>query len=127
MDASGGTGGLGRSKPSLSVPVHRPQVIRNDKDCLDAGIGEVRVLTALAKLDPEAKLARLQLVDYFYHREHLFIVTNVLRDSLCAFYKHLAATHPSSGEHEHGDSPGVIAPWYRMRRQRVRQCVGHGM
>ena len=59
--------------------------------------------------------------------EHLFIVTNVLRDSLCAFYKYLAAKHPSSGEHEHGDSPGVIAPWYRMRRQRVRQRVGHGM
>ena len=64
---------------------------------------------ALTKLDPDAKLARLQLTDYFYHREHLFIVTNVLRDSLCVFYKHLAATRPSSGEHEHGDSPGVVA------------------
>ena len=61
---------------------------------------------ALAKLDPEAKLARLQLANYFYHRANLFIVTNVLGDSLCVFYKYLAATHPSSGVH---DSPGGIA------------------
>ena len=70
------------------------QVIRNDKDCFDAGIGEVKVLTALAKLDPEVKLARLELADYFYHREHLFIVTNCLNGSLWQF----TATRPKSGE-----------------------------
>jgi hypothetical protein len=30
---------------------------------------------------------RLQLYDYFYFKEHLFIVTELLRDNLYEFYK----------------------------------------
>lgn len=28
------------------------------------------------------------MIDYFYHREHLFIVTELLRDNLYEFYKY---------------------------------------
>lgn len=31
----------------------------------------------------------LKLYDYFYHKEHLFIVTEVLKDNLFEFYKHI--------------------------------------
>ena len=53
------------------------------------------MLTALAKLDPEAKLARQWLTDYFYHKEHLFIVTALLHESLASFSKVIAAASPS--------------------------------
>ena len=56
------------------------------------------MLTALANLDTESKLARQRLSDYFYHKEHLFIVTNLLNESLASFCKVLAVTNPFSGE-----------------------------
>jgi len=30
----------------------------------------------------------IKVIDYFYHREHLFIVTELLRDNLYEFYKY---------------------------------------
>ena len=70
------------------------KVIRNDKDCFDAGLGELRVLSLLSKQDPHARLPRLCLYDYFYYREHLYIVTELLEDSLFDFYKHIGAAEP---------------------------------
>ena len=37
----------------------------------------------------------LRLLDYFYYKEHLFIVTELLRDSLFNFYRYLNATQPA--------------------------------
>jgi serine/threonine protein kinase len=31
----------------------------------------------------------IKLYDYFYHKEHLFIVTEILKDNLYEFYKHI--------------------------------------
>jgi len=68
------------------------KVLRNDKDCLDAGLGEVRVLALIARQDPEGAHKLLRLLDYFYFREHLIIVTELLRDSLFSFYRYLQST-----------------------------------
>ena len=38
--------------------------------------------------DVESKYI-LKLYDYFYHKEHLFIVTELLKDNLYDFYKHI--------------------------------------
>lgn len=70
------------------------KVLRNDKDCLDQGLGEVRLLALIARNreQSEGDLPLLQLLDYFYYKEHLFIVTELLRDSLFNFYRYLNAT-----------------------------------
>ena len=67
------------------------KMLRNDKDCLDAGLGEVKLLAHLARQDPGAEKPVARLCDYFYYREHLFIVTELLRDSL---YQFCARLHP---------------------------------
>jgi len=68
------------------------KVLRNDKDCLDAGLGEVRVLALISRLDPSGKHQLLRLLDYMYYKEHLIIVTELLRDSLFSFYRYLTAS-----------------------------------
>ena len=70
------------------------KVLRNEKDCLDGGLGEIRMLSLLGKHDPAAT-HRLRLLDYFYYKEHLLIVTELLRDSLYQFYKYIEATEPT--------------------------------
>ena len=42
-----------------------------------------------------APMPLLRLLDYFYYKEHLFIVTELLRDSLFNFYSYLNATQPA--------------------------------
>ena len=54
-----------RLKTMVSV-----KVLRNDKDCLDAGLGEVKVLALLARHDPSARQPLVGLRDYFYYKEH---------------------------------------------------------
>ena len=108
------------------------KVLRNDKDCVDQGLGEVRLLALIARSREGSQsgsdLPLLQLLDYFYykvrvvgvvgedaltalttlthtmltythsttyrHQEHLFIVCELLRDSLFNFYRYLNATQP---------------------------------
>jgi serine/threonine protein kinase len=78
-----------RDKSRVSV-----KVLRNDKDCIDQGLGEVRLLARIAHQDAHAEQPLVRLLDYFYHREHLLIVTELLRDSLFNFYRYLIATEP---------------------------------
>jgi hypothetical protein len=44
------------------------KVLRNDKDCLDAGLGEVRVLALIARQDAHGEQQLLRLLDYFYYK-----------------------------------------------------------
>ena len=53
------------------------KVLRNDKDCVDQGLGEVRLLARIAHQDAHAEQPLVRLLDYFYFREHLLIVTEV--------------------------------------------------
>ena len=70
------------------------QVGHNTKDCFDQGIAEIRLLALFNKIDPCGKQPLVQLLDYFYYKEHLFIVTELLRDSVLYFYRYLQATEP---------------------------------
>ena len=82
-------------------------MLRNDKDCLDAGIGEIKLLAHLARHDPNGEKPLVRLRDYFYYKEHLLIVTELLRDSLFQFYRYIDA------QDERGSrsyfTPGAIA------------------
>jgi len=93
------------------------KVLRNDKDCMDQGLGEVRLLALIARnRDGHADLPLLQLLDYFYYKEHLFIVTELLRDSLFNFYRYLNATQPlpHSGSAEAGTHSSGAALYFKL-------------
>ena len=70
------------------------KVLRNDKDCMDQGLGEVRLLALIGQHDARGEQPLLSMLDYFYYKEHLLIVTELLRDSVFNFYRYLSASEP---------------------------------
>ena len=52
-------------KDNRSVSV---KVLHNDKDCIDQGIGEIRLLTLLSERDDSGEIPIVRLLDYFYHK-----------------------------------------------------------
>jgi len=65
------------------------KILNNDKETFDAGLGEVRILAMIAKADPHNEHALLRMLDFFYYREHLFIVSELLHSTLLAHYSQL--------------------------------------
>ncbi|KAI4306465.1 hypothetical protein L6164_029740 [Bauhinia variegata] len=63
------------------------KIIKNDKDFFDQSLDEIKLLKFVNKHDPADERHILRLYDYFYHREHLFIVTELLRANLYEFQK----------------------------------------
>ncbi|WJX64161.1 hypothetical protein P8452_48976 [Trifolium repens] len=63
------------------------KIIKNDKDFFDQSLDEIKLLKLVNKHDPGDKHHILRLYDYFYHQEHLFIVTELLRANLYEFQK----------------------------------------
>jgi len=63
------------------------KIIKNDKDFFDQSLDEIKLLKYInVNGDPDSNCI-LQLYDYFYHKEHLIIVTELLRDNLYEFSK----------------------------------------
>jgi len=87
------------------------KIIKNNKDFLDQSLDEIKLLQYInAACDPDEKHV-LRLLDYFYFKEHLFIVSELLRDNLYEFAKY---------NRESGDEPYFTLP----RLQRItRQCM----
>lgn len=68
------------------------KVIKNDKDFFDQSLDEIKLLNLLnANCDPDEKHI-LRIFDYFYHKEHLILVTELLRDNLYEFAKYCRET-----------------------------------
>ncbi|KAF4671651.1 hypothetical protein FOL47_001388 [Perkinsus chesapeaki] len=66
------------------------KIIKNDKDFFDQSLDEIKLLSLLQLNAPEGDIDRarcLRMIDYFYHKEHLIIVTELLRDNLYEFSK----------------------------------------
>lgn len=64
------------------------KIIENNKDYVDQSIDEIKLLKYVnCNSDPDEKNI-LRLIDYFYHKEHLFIVTELLRDNLYEYSKY---------------------------------------
>jgi len=64
------------------------KIINNNKDFFDQSLDEIKLLTYInSRCVPDEKHI-LQLYDYFYHKEHLFLVCELLRDNLYEFYKY---------------------------------------
>lgn len=64
------------------------KIIKNDKDFFDQSLDEIKLLKFVNKHDPADERHILRLYDYFYHQEHLFIVTELLRANLYEFQKY---------------------------------------
>ncbi|GLJ44721.1 hypothetical protein SUGI_0940390 [Cryptomeria japonica] len=63
------------------------KIIKNNKDFFDQSLDEIKILKYVNKHDPADKYHILRLYDYFYHKEHLFIVCELLRANLYEFQK----------------------------------------
>ena len=64
------------------------KIINNTKEFFDQSLDEIRLLNLIgSRRDPdEAHVVRL--IDYFYHKEHMFLVTELLSDNLYEFSKY---------------------------------------
>ncbi|GLD99912.1 hypothetical protein PINS_up008640 [Pythium insidiosum] len=66
------------------------KIIKNSKEYFDQGVDEIRVLQFIASNCDVDEKHLVRLIDYFYFREHLIIVTELLRDNLYEFSKLLS-------------------------------------
>jgi hypothetical protein len=65
------------------------KIIENNKDYYDQSIDEIKLLRYInANCDDVDEENVIKLIDFFYHKEHLFIVTELLKDNLYEFYKY---------------------------------------
>ncbi|CAH9053023.1 unnamed protein product [Cuscuta europaea] len=63
------------------------KIIKNNKDFFDQSLDEIKLLKFVNKHDPADKYHILRLYDYFYYREHLLIVCELLKANLYEFHK----------------------------------------
>jgi len=64
------------------------KIIKNDKDFIDQSLDEIKLLKIInTNTDNVDEMRCLKLIDYIYHKEHLIIITELLRDNLYEFSK----------------------------------------
>ena len=71
------------------------KIIKNDKDFLDQSLDEIRTLMHLG--DQVADLSKfrvLKLYDFFYSKEHLILVTELLKENLYEYQKLTLRANP---------------------------------
>jgi len=64
------------------------KIIENNKDYFDQSIDEIKLLKYICCNADVDKHNVLRVLDYFYHKEHLFIVTELLRENLYEFSRY---------------------------------------
>ncbi|XP_028556358.1 dual specificity tyrosine-phosphorylation-regulated kinase 4 isoform X3 [Dendrobium catenatum] len=87
------------------------KIIKNDKEFFDQSLDEIKLLKYVNKNDPADQRHLLRLYDYFYYKEHLFIVCELLRANLFEFQKF------------NQDSGGDIYFTLRRIQAITRQCL----
>eukprot|EP00607_Mallomonas_marina_P010090 CAMPEP_0182419856 /NCGR_PEP_ID=MMETSP1167-20130531/4210_1 /TAXON_ID=2988 /ORGANISM="Mallomonas Sp, Strain CCMP3275" /LENGTH=785 /DNA_ID=CAMNT_0024594991 /DNA_START=38 /DNA_END=2392 /DNA_ORIENTATION=- len=65
------------------------KVIKNNKDFFDQSLDEIKLLQYINSMGDADRHNVLKLVDYFYCKEHLFIVCELLRENLYDFGKYI--------------------------------------
>ena len=82
------------SKAIQCYDIHSEQmvcmkIIENNKDYFDQSVDEIKLLRYInANCEDLDSKNLLKLIDFFYHKEHLFIVTELLRDNLYEYSKY---------------------------------------
>jgi len=87
------------------------KIIKNNKDFFDQSLDEIVLLDYLKQHDPDDSHHVVHIYDFFYHKEHLFIVCELLRDNLYEFSRY---------NRETGGEPYFTLP--RLRRI-AKQCL----
>ena len=64
------------------------KVVKNNKDYFDQSLDEIKILQYVNAADPDDGYSILRLYDFFYFKEHLILVTELLRANLYEFMKH---------------------------------------
>jgi len=101
------------------------KVLRNNKDCFDTGLGEIRIYSFMRREDPEGRRHIVCMLDCFYTREHLFIVTELLNNSLFAHYMHLETLGGNArAEYYNAATVGALAA---QMLDALDFCAGHGI
>eukprot|EP00796_Vickermania_ingenoplastis_P010105 gene10105-7072_t len=70
---------------------HRPvclKIVRNTKENFDQSLDEIKLLLMLNEKGDPNKHCILRMYDFFYFKEHLFLVTELLLENLYLFGKH---------------------------------------
>eukprot|EP00656_Telonema_subtile_P050843 TRINITY_DN6692_c0_g1_i3.p1 TRINITY_DN6692_c0_g1~~TRINITY_DN6692_c0_g1_i3.p1 ORF type:complete len:342 (-),score=87.39 TRINITY_DN6692_c0_g1_i3:29-1054(-) len=63
------------------------KIIKNSKDFFDQSLDEIKLLQYINNAGDPDEHRVLELYDYFYFKEHLFLVTELLRDNLYEFQR----------------------------------------
>eukprot|EP00002_Diphylleia_rotans_P029357 TRINITY_DN5973_c0_g1_i3.p1 TRINITY_DN5973_c0_g1~~TRINITY_DN5973_c0_g1_i3.p1 ORF type:complete len:713 (-),score=178.54 TRINITY_DN5973_c0_g1_i3:100-2238(-) len=69
------------------------KIIRNNKSFIDQTFDEFKILCRLNEMDPECVYPIVRCVDCFYYKEHLFLVTELLKSNLYELFTY----HQESG------------------------------
>lgn len=65
------------------------KVIKNNKDFFDQSMDEIKLLQYINSSGDSDKKHVLRLIDFFYYKEHLFIVSELLRENLYEFGRYV--------------------------------------
>ena len=65
------------------------KIIENNKNYFDQSLDEIKVLNFVNSNGDPDELNFLKAIDFFYYKEHLIIVTELLNDNLYDFYDYL--------------------------------------
>lgn len=63
------------------------KIIENNKDFFDQSLDEIKILRILRENGNLGEHHILKLHDFFYFKEHLFLVTELLKDNLYDYLK----------------------------------------
>jgi hypothetical protein len=90
------------------------KVVKNNKDYLDQSLDEVKLLRYVNAADPHDEHGVLRLHDFFYFKEHLILVCELLRANLYEFAKHNRAS---------GDAPYFTPPRLQSVARQVLRAL----
>jgi len=94
-----GSAAFSRAVMALDLEQNRMvclKIIKNDKDFFDQSLDEIKLLKLISVNGDVDEKNCLRLYDFFYHKEHLIIVAELLRDNLYEYSKY---------NRESGDDP----------------------
>ncbi|WIA42780.1 hypothetical protein OEZ86_008720 [Tetradesmus obliquus] len=90
------------------------KIIKNNKDYFDQSLDEIKLLRYVNAADPEDEHHIVRLYDFFYYKEHLFLVCELLRANLYEFQKY---------QRENGDEPYFTPPRIQRIATQVLQSL----
>ncbi|KAA6369646.1 MAG: putative Dual specificity protein kinase pom1, partial [Streblomastix strix] len=64
------------------------KIIKNNKEYFDQSVDEIKLLHYVNVHDPEDRFHLVRMYDYFYYKEHLFIMCELLKDNLYEYQKY---------------------------------------